>query len=235
MVDANVELATAFTVNQTNANLNLLGEFIVRHSDSEELLGELIARQAGSVNLLGKTIVRHSSLQNLGARFGVRQIYPYWTDRRLINGVVAAAENLIGDAPLETVIEGIMDDIIVWCEAEDVGYTDWINIDVVPRAIKRATTYGTVSALYARYSKTFQGRVIPSVAPVTVTVVGDDEKAMLHWISKMNEMLELYLSAQGAARLWISTADEEPVFSMDDIPDSGTSRELTDWREWLES
>lgn len=144
--------------------------------------------------------------------------YPYWTDRRYVNGVIDAAEALIGDAKLEFIIEGVMDDIKVWFDANEISYVTWISLDVTPTAIKRATTYGVVAALYARHTKTFQGRVIPTLAPVTVTVTGDQEKAMLHWVSKRNEMLELYLSAQEADRFWVSTADEEPVFSMDDIP-----------------
>lgn len=290
MVDANVALAGAFTVNQTNASQDfpgefivqrdasqelpgrlvirrsaseellgelisrqagseellgeaivrhsdleeLLGEFIVRHSDLEELPGELISRQAGFASLLGETIVRHSSLLTLPGRFAVRHVYPYWTDRRLINGVVDAGEKLMGDANLEVVIEGVMDDIKVWCDAQEVSYVDWTDIETVPRAMKRATTYATVSALYARYAKTFQGRVVPTLAPVTVTVIGDDEKAMLHWKEKMRDMLELYLSAQESERIWVSTADEEPVFSMDDIPETGTDRELESWHNWLQ-
>lgn len=212
----------------------LPAEAIVRHSDLEELPGEFISRQAGSANLLGKTIVRHSTLQTLAARFAVRHVYSYWTDRRLINGVVDAGEKLMGDAKLEVVVEGVMDDIKVWCDAQEVSYVGWTDIETVPRAMKRATTYGTVSALYARYSKTFQGRVVPTLAPVTVTVIGDDEKAMLHWKEKMRDMLELYLSAQESERIWVSTADEEPVFSMDDIPEAGTDRELESWRNWLQ-
>ena len=141
----------------------------------------------------------------------------------------------MGDANLEIVIEGVMDDIKVWLDAEcfEGTYGDWICIDLVPVAIKRATTYGVVAALYARYSKTFQGRVVPTVAPVTITVIGDDEKAMLHWMGKKRDMLELYLSAQGAARFWVSTADEEPVFTMDDIPATGAD-ELESWHKWVE-
>ena len=242
-----LNLAAEFISRQAGSE-NLLGETLVRHSDLQELPaeavvrhsdlvelpGEFISRQAGFADLLGKTIVRHSSLLTLSARFAVRLVYPYWTDRRLINGVIDAGEKLMGDANLEVVFEGVMDDIKVWCDAQEVSYVDWIDIESVPRAMKRATTYGTVSALYARYSKTFQGRVVPTLAPVTVTVIGDDEKAMLHWKEKMRDMLELYLSAQESERIWVSTADEEPVFSMDDIPEAGTDRELESWHEWVE-
>lgn len=275
-MSGNEELLSGFEVNQTAANVELLGIF-QSGQGSQELLGELISRQAASAELLGETVLRRSALVELSAefvirrdgipfeipgefisrqsgsadflnkvilrhdgtplefygRFAIRLVYPYWTNRRLINGVIAAAESLMGDANLDIVIEGVMDDIKVWCDANVVSYDDWINIDVTPIAIKRATTYGAVAALYARYSKTFQGRVVPTLAPVTVTVVGDDEKAMQHWDEKMRDMLELYLSAQDSMRLWVSTADEEPVFTMDDIPDAGDDRELEEWQEFL--
>jgi len=169
----------------------------------------------------------------LSSRLAVRQVYPLWTNRRIINGVVTHTENLMGDAKLEVVIEGVMDDIRVWCDSEELSYAAWTDIDTVPRAIKRATTYGVVAALYARHSKTFQGRVIPTLAPVTVTVTGDDEKAMQHWMDKMETMLDLYLTAEEGARIWVSTADEEPIFTMDDIPSAGED-ELESWHDWVE-
>jgi len=69
------------------------------------------------------------------------------------------------------------------------------------------------------------------VNPVTVTVAGEQEEAMEHWEGKRDEMLELYLTAQGFERIWISTADEEPIFTMEDIPPSITTE--TSWLEWL--
>ena len=188
-----------------------------------------------SANLAaGFTVNQTNATLAMTARFAVRWPYLLWTNRQLINGVVDAGEKLMVDAKLVVVIEGVMDDIRLWCDSEELSYTTWTDIDNIPRAMKRATTYGTVAALYARYSKTFQGRVIPSLAPVTVTVAGDDEKAMLHWQSKMEEMLDLYLTAEEGARIWVSTADEEPVFTMDDIPSTGAAdREIESWREWL--
>ncbi len=184
----------------------------------------------GSVNLFAGFFVQFG-MTDLFSKFAVRHAYPYWTNRRYINGVIDAAADLIGDAKLEFVIEGVMDDIKVWSEANTVSYASWTNIDIIPIAIKRATTYGAVAALYARHTKTFQGQVIPTLAPVTVTVTGDQEKAMEHWEGRMEEMLQLYLTAQGFARIWISTEDEEPVFTMADIPESVTSETL--WHEWL--
>jgi len=228
--------------------INLLGEFTARHESSVNLLTAGFVRNAGISNLPSEVIARHSATLNLPAlftarhastatngnlpaKFAVRYIYPYWTSRKYINGVIDAAESLIGDAKLEFIIEGVMDDIKVWAEANTVSYTTWMNIEVVPTAIKRATTYGTVAALYARHTKTFQGQVIPTLAPVAVTVTGEQEKAMEHWVGKMEEMLELYLSAQGFERIYISTADEEPVFTMADIPADVTDE--TSWLGWL--
>lgn len=186
----------------------------------------------GSAALPSSFTIRQG-IENLLATFASRPPYPWWTSRRLVSGVITASEALIGDAPFEFIMEGVMDDLKVWCAANDIAYAAWTSLALTPIAIRRATTYGVVAALYARNTQTFQGRVVPTVLPVAVTVVGDDEKAMRHWMSKMDEMLELYLSAEAAARIWISTADEEPVFSMDDIPETGTDREIPEWHDWL--
>jgi hypothetical protein len=174
-----------------------------------------------------------SGSTTLSSKFLVRPAWPLWTNRRLINGIIEKDEDLFGDAKLEIVIEGVMDDIKVWADSETISYTSWTDIDTVPIAIKRAATYGTVAALYARRSKTFQSRVIPSVQPVTITVKGDAEKAMGHWENKKDEMLQLYLDASGAERLLVSTIDEEPVFSMDDIPAIGGERVTLSWMEFV--
>jgi len=247
--ERSVNLLVAFVVRHVGTPLNLLGALIVRHVGTLDLPGEFIVRHTTLGALFAKFVVRHvgTPLNLSGAfntrheaagndvisKFAVRSVYPYWTDRRYVNGVIDAAEQLIGDAKLEFIIEGVMDDIKVWAEANTVSYDSWTNIEVTPTAIKRATTYGVVAALYARHTKTFQGQVIPTLAPVTVTVTGDQEKAMEHWEGRMDEMLQLYLTAQGFARIWISTSDEEPVFTMEDIPPSITSETL--WLEWLQA
>lgn len=169
--------------------------------------------------------------KTLKSGFAIRPPFPFWTNRTLINGVISAVESLIGDAKLIYVIEGIMDDLKVWADANEISYSTWTNINTVPTAIKRATTYAVVAALYARRTKTFQSRVIPTVAPVTITVVGDEERAMNYWEDKKEEMLSLYLAAQGATRLWVSTQDAEPIFSMADIPTAPT--DIIEWEEWL--
>lgn len=170
--------------------------------------------------------------QNLLGKFTVRQPFPLWTSRRILNGVIQLKETLLGDADLYYVITGVMDDIKVWCDANSITYSGWTNLILVPRAIIRGTTYGVVAALYARHTRTFQGRVIPTVAPVTITVAGDEERAMTHWQDKMKEMLDLYLSAEESTRLWVSTADEEPIFSMADIPE--TPAVVDSWHEYLQ-
>jgi len=149
-----VNLLGFFIVRHSDT-VDLPGEFIVRHTDSEDLPGEFIARHTDSEDLLGEFVVRHTSTVNQGnlfAIFAVRSVYPYWTDRRYINGVIDAAEGLIGDAKLEFIIEGVMDDIKVWSDANIISYASWTNIDITPTAIKRATTYGVVAALYARHT-----------------------------------------------------------------------------------
>ncbi|KKL63793.1 hypothetical protein LCGC14_2171530 [marine sediment metagenome] len=155
-----------------------------------------------------------------------------WTNRRYLNGVIQLDEKLLGTAILEYVIEGVMQDITCQLIDNDLDY-DWDDIIATPKLIRRATTYGVVAALYARKARTFTSRVIPVVAPVTVTVIGDDERAMNHWVDKMNNALKLYVSSQGGLVMDISTADEEPIFTMADLPPSLT--QYTSWHDWLVS
>jgi hypothetical protein len=168
----------------------------------------------------------------LKCRFSVRPDYPLWTNRKIINGVVSGSEDLIGDAILEDVIGGVMDDIRVWADANSVSdIGTWTSLGMVPIAIMRATTYGVVAALYARKTRTFQGKVIPTVAPVAIHVMGDEEKAMRYWIDKQKEMLNLYYAIISGARVLTSTADQEPVFSMNDIVPP-PSNDVA-WQDWL--
>ncbi len=228
-----------------------------------ELLGVFISRQSTTTNLLSVGIIRHEALVDLYAKFEVGQDsenlftrahirgetsvdlrsgfwvrHPYWlwTTRRYINGVVDGSEALIGDAKLEYVVEGVMEDIQGFLAANEVSYAGWSDILLVPVLIRRATTYGVVAALYARHSKTFKSRTIATAAPVNVTVIGDDERAMQHWNGKMDISLERYLSTQSSPKLWTSTLDEEPIFTMADIPISEFGGVTTDmsWHEWLQ-
>ena len=150
--------------------------------------------------------------------FSVRQPYPYWTNRRWVNGVVVLDEETVPDAFLEEIISGVMDDIKTWLIGEELpGYVEWANIDLAPRAIRRATTYGTVASLYARNVFGPHNKVI-RVPPMDFKILSTNEAAMEYWEGMMNRVLELYLSGSGLLRLWIDTIDEDPVFTMEDIP-----------------
>lgn len=224
---------------------DLKGTFTVRNSDIAELKALTVIRHTGiprdlfaqfyaqpNEDLFCKFTIRHSTSQDLHGDLYVRHPYWLWTTRRYINGVVDVSESLLGDAKLEYVIEGVMEDIQGFLEANDLTYDEWTNIITVPTLIRRATTYGTVAALYARNSRTFRSRVIPTAAPITVTVIGDDERAMQHWETKMKDALGNYLTARQSIRVWVSTADEEPIFSMADIPPS--YEDEVEWHEWLQ-
>lgn len=230
-----------------SASLDLKGIFIVRHSASLDLPQKMVIRHSATkdlffkmviipaVDLKGVFTVRHTTSKDLKSMFYVRHAYWMWTRRRYIHGVVDTPEKLIGDANLEYVIEGVMEDIQGILEANSVSYDGWDNITLVPVLIRRATTYGAVAALYARHSRTFRSRVIPTVAPVTVTTLGDDERAMNFWQDKMDKALANYFSIIGSPVLWVSTASEDPVFSMADIPTSEWNRDddLAEWHVWL--
>ena len=155
---------------------------------------------------------------NLATRLSVRQPYPFWTDRRWVNSVVELSEARVSDAFLEEIISGVMDDVRTWLIANEVGqYSSWTDIDNTPMAIRRATTYGVVASLYARNIYGALGRFVLKVAPVDVKVLTTSEIAMEYWEALMNRVLELYLSAQGLERIWVDTATEDPVFTMDNF------------------
>lgn len=232
-----------------SASTDLAASFIVRQSATKDLFAEFTPRRTATADLkavmeiepvadlFADFVVRHSATVDLKSTFYVRHPYWLWTTRRYINGVVDAAEKLIGDAKLEYVIEGVMEDIQGYMDANELTdtYADWTNITLVPVLIRRATTYGTVAALYARHSKTFKSRVLPTVAPVTVTTIGDDERAMQYWQDKMDTAMSNYLSTISAPILWVSTETEEPVFTMADIPASewNPADDLLEWHTWL--
>ena len=240
----------ATTVIRHSASTDLKGIFIVRHSATADLKGLIIIRHMGipldlfaqfyampNVDLKATLIVRHSSTKDLHCDFYIRHPYWLWTTRRYLNGVVSASEDLIGDATFEDVVQGVMEDIQGYLDVNQESYDSWTDINLVPVLIRRATTYGTVAALYARHSRTFKSRVITSAAPVTITTIGDEERAMNFWEEKMQTALSNYLTSRGSSRLWVSTADEEPIFSMADIPTSQygatASDEDKEWHDWL--
>lgn len=228
-----------------SAWVKLSGEFITRHKDDEdlpggfiprrsasvELHGQFISRQADSVELLGKYIIRHTDFaellgsfdgqatRSLFAVFVSRPPYPFWTNRRWVNGVIELSEAGIPDAFLEGIIVSVMDDVKTWLIANEVGqYSSWIDISKTPMAIRRATTYGVVASLYARNVFGPRARYVVKAAPVDVKVLTTNETAMEYWEGMMIRVLEFYLSAQDLDRLWIDTLREDPVFSMEDIP-----------------
>lgn len=206
-------------------SVNLLSKLEIRQGSAD--LPSRFEVSQSSRELLGKADIRQSDYANLSVIFWIRQPYRLWTNRRYVNGVVELTETLIGNAIFEYVIEGVMQDIQSYLINAGLDYSGWTDIVLTPKLIRRATTYGTVAALYARRAKTFATRVIPTMAPVTITAIGDEERAMNHWLEKMNEALEFYVTSRGGDVMLTSTDDEEPVFSMEDIPP-----ELTDYTPW---
>ena len=231
---------------ESQATAPLKGILIVRHTTSTPLKGILIVRHTAAPkdlyakfeampneSLKVEFIVRHSTTKDLQSDFYVRWPYRLWTSRRYINGVIDSQESLIGDAKLEDTIEGVMDDIKTYLAANQIEtYIQWHSIEDVPLQIRRAATYGTVASLYARHTKTFTSRVIPSVAPVTITVKGDEWEAMEYWEDRFETMMQRYLAYVQTGKLFTSTADEEPVFTMEDIPPVGVAGKS--WHEWIE-
>lgn len=240
MAYGSANLHGIFEIGQGSADL--LGKFTVRHPASVDLYAafdsqvslNLTAKFAvgqDSTNLLGKAEIKNMGSADLPGTSWIRRPYRLWTNRRYLNGVIELNETLIGNAILEYVIEGVMQDIQSYLINAGLGYSEWTDITLTPRLIRRATTYGAVAALYARRARTFAARVIPTIAPVTITVIGDEERAMNHWRSKMNKALEYYVTSQDGDVMLTSTEDEEPVFSMADIPPTVT--DYTPWYEWL--
>ncbi|GAH70446.1 unnamed protein product, partial [marine sediment metagenome] len=145
-------------------------------------------------------------LFNLPGQFAVRPLWPLWTSRYWLNGVVHLDEANISDALLEEIIKGVMNDIRSWLIANEAGpYSTWTNIDNTPMAIRRATTYGVVASLYARNVFGLRGRFVVKVAPVDVKILSTNEGAMEYWEDLMIRALEFYLSARGLERIWIDT------------------------------
>ncbi|MCW3988449.1 MAG: hypothetical protein NWE88_00045, partial [Candidatus Bathyarchaeota archaeon] len=187
LYDEDVELLSKVEVGQNSAVL--LGKAEIKNIGSAELLGRFEAQATVELpgkfdvgqnfaDLLGEVEVKNIGSADLPAIFWVRHPYRLWTNRRYLNGVIELTELLIGNAILEYVIEGVMQDIQSYLINAGLDYSGWTNIVLTPKLIRRATTYGTVAALYARRAKTFATRVIPTMAPVALTVIGDEERAM---------------------------------------------------------
>ncbi len=212
-------------------SVDLYAHAIIRNIDSAEVYVHLVVRNIGSAELYGTAEIRQTRTLELPGQLWVRWPPRFWTNRRYINGVIDLDEKLLGDAVLEYVIEGVMEDIQGYLENADLDYATWLNITLIPIQILRATTYGVVAALYARHTQTFKSRVIQSISPVTPTVIGDTEKAMNYWEGRLNEMLELYVASQGGLVMDSSTADEEPIFTMADIPEEVSG--YVPWQTWV--
>jgi hypothetical protein len=225
---ATLELKGKSTIRHA-ASTMLKTRTVIRHSATVTLPAELIVRHSGSQTLKQKITIRHSSTNQLWGKFYVRTPNPYWTDRRKINGVLQLTQDMMGNARLEDLIEGVMDDIKTRMDSEGVSFSTWTSISSAPRAIIRATTYGVCASLYARSTKTFQSRVIPTIAPVAVTVISDAERAMEFWENKMEEQILAYLDYIANPSILVSTSGEEPVFSMADIPE--TEGDSGEWRD----
>lgn len=153
--------------------------------------------------------------------FAVRPPYPLWTSRRFVNGIIELREVLLDDDILEETILGVMNDIKSWLISNsNESYSLWVNVTLTPKAIIRAATFGTVASLYARriYAPV-KTRAITSIAPVSVNVkvITSFEAAMEYWEERMNEALKAYLLLL-SPRIYVSTIDEDPIFTMDDIP-----------------
>jgi len=241
-------------------SVTLFTDMIISHSSSINLpKGVVIVRHPASVVLKGITTIRHSSSVDgpkgvlvvqkwaalksifkikrststtLKAVFWTRFPTRLWTNRRYLNGVVSLSELELGDAILEYVIEGVMEDIQGILTANEISYSEWTDITLVPTLIRRATTFGVVASLYARKSRTFRSRIIPTVTPVNVVVTGDDERAMEHWESLMQERLNTYLTTIDVDIITVSTINDEPFFTIKDIVPR-TSEEQS-WHEWNE-
>lgn len=166
-LDAADDLLAAF-ISRQSAFQELFNKIIIRHSDEKEIPAEFIVRHSAIHDIKAKFIVRHSASLDLFAQFYampnvelkatfiarhsatknlhcdlyVRHPYWLWTNRRYINGVIDAAESLIGDAKLEYVVEGVMEDLQGFLEANSETYSAWTDITKVPVLIRRATTYG---------------------------------------------------------------------------------------------
>jgi len=154
----------------------------------------------------------------LSASFSVRHPWPLWTNRYWLNGIVQLEEVNLSDSSLEEIIIGVMNDIKTWLLAEGVGrYSTWTDIELTPRAIRRATTYGTVASLYARHIFGPKNPVI-RLPPMDFKIFTTSEAAMEYWEGIMTRILDLYLSGAEGPRIWIDTLQEDPVFTMEDIP-----------------
>ena len=219
-------LAAALVIRHTGTPLVIFAEFTSRQERTEDLYARFYT-QVPSESLFAKFLLRQLT-DDLPAElvvraYGTRDLYTVvyirhptwqWTNKRYLEGVISYIP--VSDALLEYTIEGVMVDIQGYLVSNDLSYS-WQDIRVVPTLIKRAATYGVVASLYARGY--FDNRIAISIPPRTVTVLPEDrDGGMEYWEAKMDYMLALYSSSIPSITLWVDTWDEEPVFSMENIP-----------------
>jgi len=132
-----VELLNRSVIRHTGIPREILGRSVIRHTTSRDLNARVeICHWA---DLGGVFITRHSMSLDLPALFWVRQAYRLWTNRRYVNGVVELNETLIGNAIFEYVIEGVMQDIQSYLINAGLDYSEWTDIILTPKLIRRAT------------------------------------------------------------------------------------------------
>lgn len=130
----------------------------------------------------------------LASKAHIHHPYRLWTNRHYLNGVVEINKLEESDAVLEYVIEGVMEDIKSRLITENIfAYDLWTDMSKVPTLIRRATTYGTVASLYAQTISEEQGT---------------QERAMDYWESRMEKVMQLYLSSQQLRMIVVDIEDE---------------------------
>ncbi|MCK4698639.1 MAG: hypothetical protein KAT53_10125, partial [Dehalococcoidia bacterium] len=131
------ELLGKGIIRHTGIPRELVARCIIRHSNTEDLKAnvEIVPWE----DLYCKSIIRHTATPlNLPAIFWTRFPRRLWTSRRYINGVIELDEKLLGDAILEYVIEGVMEDTQGYLDNAGLPYSEWTDITLVPVQILRA-------------------------------------------------------------------------------------------------
>ncbi|KKN63869.1 hypothetical protein LCGC14_0497470 [marine sediment metagenome] len=233
----NIDFAEVYSrakIRHPGIPVELYAHVIIRQPASEDVYAHTIIKNIDSADAYAHFIVRNLSFAELYASFSaqvslnllvkcvVRHPYRLWTNRRYLNGVVELDEENLGDALLEYVIEGVMNDIKSRLIREDLtGYISWTDITKTPKLIRRATTYATVATLYARDNNNPLRRIVLGIRPLAARVVHEreaQERAMDYWEEKFEKTLALFATSQSKKRMIVDTADEEPVFSMEELP-----------------
>ncbi len=200
----------------------LYGYVKIRDIETAEIYAHLIVRTIDSAEAYAHAIIKNINFAELSGIVWVRHPWRLWTNRRYLNGVVELDEENLSDALLEYVIEGVMQDIKTRLINENLtGYVSWTDITKTPKLIRRATTYATVATLYARDNNNPLRRIILGIRPLAARVVQEreaQERAMDYWEEKFEKTLALFATSQSKMPMIVDTADEEPVFSMEDIP-----------------